>query len=320
VSLRGAEGDVAISFKRLLRFARNDTRGEVMIYEPPAIYGIIGNPLAHSLSPVMLNTAFNALKVNAVYKLFPLTDHQELKLFMEDLKEENNPVFGLNVTVPYKQDVLEYLDSIDPLAEKIGAVNTLVIDQQRKIRGYNTDGAGFLSHLTELNFDPSGKRIAILGAGGTTRAIMGVLCLLPKGPERIVIYNRTISHAQALVEEIGKNIKTDIVAIVDEPEDLNIELADLLINTTNVGMNEDDPFLIDPESLHKDMLVYDVIYSPLETKLLAQARLKKARTANGLGMLYFQGLLAFGHWSGVELDERVKKLMRKSLETACHGA
>jgi shikimate dehydrogenase len=255
-----------------------------------------------------------------VYKLFRLADQEELKLFMEDLKEENNPIFGLNVTVPFKQDVLTYLDSIDPLAEKIGAVNTLVIDQKRMIRGFNTDGSGFLSHLTELNFDLSGKRVAILGAGGTTRAIISVLCLLPQGPERITLYNRTRSNAEALIQEIGKQINTVIVTVVDETEDLNIELSDLLINTTNVGMNENDPILIDPESLHQDMLVYDVIYSPRETKLLALARLKKARTANGLGMLFFQGVLAFWHWSGVELDERVKKLMRKSLETASDGA
>ncbi len=290
-----------------------------MIYEPPAIYGIIGNPVEHSLSPVMQNAAFKALKVNAVYKLFPLADAEELKLFMEDLKEEDNPIFGLNVTVPYKQDVLAFLDSIDPLAEKIGAVNTLVIDHQRKIRGFNTDGPGFLSHLTELNFDPSGKRVAIIGAGGTTRAIISVLCLLPKGPERISLYNRTRTNAENLVEEIGKKIDTGIVTVVDEPEDLNIELADLLINTTNVGMKETDGLLIDPNALHKDMLVYDVIYSPEETKLLQQAQSKKARTSNGLGMLFFQGVLAFWHWSDVELDERIKKIMRKSLEEGIHG-
>ena len=295
------------------------TRGELM-YEPPAIYGIIGNPVEHSLSPVMQNAAFKALEVNAVYKLFPLADPEELKLFMEDLKEENNPIFGLNVTVPYKQDVLPYLDSIDPLAEKIGAVNTLVIDHQRKIRGFNTDGPGFLSHFTELNFNPSDKRVAILGAGGTTRAIISVLCLLPQGPERITLYNRTRSHAEDLVEEIGKKINTQKVVVVDEPEDLNIELADLLINTTNVGMKVNDPLLIDPEALHKGILVYDVIYSPPETKLLAKARLKKAQTANGLGMLFFQGVLAFWHWSDVELDERVKKIMRKSLEQRAHGS
>jgi len=291
-----------------------------MIYEPPSIYGIIGNPVAHSLSPVMQNAAFKALEVNAVYKTFHLEDLEELRLFMEDLKERDNPIFGLNVTVPYKESVLSYLDSIDPLAEKIGAVNTLVIDHQRKIRGFNTDGPGFLSHLTELDFNPKGKRIAILGAGGTTRAIISVLCLLPQGPERITLYNRTRANADNLVLEIGKRIDTHIVTVVDEPEDLNIELADLLINTTNMGMKDSDPLLIDPDSLHKDMLVYDVVYSPSETKLLAQARQRKAKTANGLGMLFYQGVLAFWHWSDVELDEPIKRIMRKSLQEGAQKA
>jgi shikimate dehydrogenase len=264
----------------------------------------------------MHNAAFKALDVNAVYKLFPLADQEELKLFMEDLKEENNPIFGLNVTVPYKEDVLKYLDSIDPLAEKIGAVNTLVIDHARKVRGYNTDGPGFLSHLAELNFDLKGKRVAIIGAGGTARSIISVLCLFPQGPERITLYNRTRSKADILVKDIGAKINTSMVTVVDEPEDLNIELADLLINTSRVGMNEQDPLLIDPDSLHKDMLVYDVIYAPRETKLLAEARLKKAQTANGLGMLFYQGVLAFWHWSEVELDDTIKKIMRKAMENA----
>jgi shikimate dehydrogenase len=286
------------------------------MYEPPAIYGIIGNPVAHSLSGVMQNAAFNALKVNAVYKLFPLADGEELKLFMEDLKETENPIFGLNVTVPYKEDVLSYLDSIDPLAEKIGAVNTLVIGHDRKIHGFNTDGPGFLSHLAELQFDVRGKRIAILGAGGTARAIVSVLCLLPKGPERITLYNRTRANAEKLLGDISQKVPTACVSLADDPEDLNLELADLLINTTNMGMNETDPLLIDTDRMHKGLLVYDVIYRPSETKLLAQARLRGARTANGLGMLFFQGVLAFWHWSGVELNERIKKLMRKSLQEA----
>ncbi len=291
-----------------------------MSYEPPAVYGIIGNPVEHSLSPLMQNAAFKALEVNAVYKLFPLADQQELKLFMEDLKEEGNPIFGLNVTVPYKQEVLPYLDSVDPLAQKIGAVNTIAIDHRRKLHGFNTDGPGFLSHLAELKFDPRDKRIAVLGAGGTARAIIAVLGLIPNGPERVTVYNRTRANADLLVNEIGEKINTSMVTVVDEPEDLNIELADLLINTTKIGMNAQDPLLIDPGSLHQDMLVYDVIYRPRETKLLAQARLKQARTANGLGMLFYQGVLAFGHWSEVELDEETKMVMRHSLEGGGHGA
>jgi len=285
-----------------------------MIYEPPAIYGIIGNPVAHSLSPLMHNAAFKALKVNAVYKLFALADEEELKLFMEDLKEGDNPIFGLNVTVPYKEKVLPYLDSIDPLAERIGAVNTLVIDHKRKICGFNTDGPGFLSHLTELKFDLKDKRVVVLGAGGTTRAIVSVLSLLDPSPKCITIYNRTKAHADALVEQIGAKIRTDMITVAERPQDLNIESADLLINTTNVGMKTGEALLINPASLHKGMLVYDVIYSPPETNLLLEARKRGARTANGLGMLFYQGVLAFWHWAEIEPDERVKKIMRQSLD------
>ncbi len=286
-----------------------------MLYEPPAIYGIIGHPLDHSLSPLMHNAAFKALKVNAEYKLFPLVDDEELKLFFEDLKEKDNPIFGINVTVPYKEKVLPFLDSIDPFAEKVGAVNTIVIGHDRKMRGYNTDGPGFLVHLTELGFNPKGKRVAILGAGGTTRSLISVLCLLPQRPERILLYNRTLANAHQLLKDLSNEFDTRMIEVVDNPEDLNIELADLLINTTAMGMKSSDGISIDIEALHKDMLVYDVIYAPPETKLLAAAKFKGAQTANGLGMLFYQGVLAFQHWAEVELDDKIKKVMRRALES-----
>ena len=285
-----------------------------MVYEPPAIYGIIGNPVEHSLSPVMHNTAFKALKVNAVYKLFPLADEEELKLFFEDLKEEGNPIFGLNVTVPYKEKVVPYLDTIDPFAEKVGAVNTLVIDHKHKIRGFNTDGPGFLIHLRELGFDPKGKRIAVLGAGGTARSILTVLCVLKERPHSILLYNRTLANTRDLFEDLSGRINTDIVRVVEDIEDLNIELADLLINTSTLGMDPNDPQVIDPRRFHANMLVYDVVYAPAETKLLKEAKVHGAKTANGLGMLFYQGVLAFQHWADVEVDERVKRAMRKALE------
>lgn len=284
-----------------------------MLPQPPAIYGIIGTPLAHSLSPVMHNAAFKALNVNAVYKTFELFDDEELKLFFEDLKEEGNPIFGLNVTVPYKEKVLPYIDVLDPFAQRVGAVNTIVITHQRKIYGFNTDGPGFLSHLEELGFDPEGKRVAILGAGGAARSILGVLCLINKRPDNIKIYNRTFTKAKALVDSLADKIDMSLVEIVDNIEDLNIELADCLINTTSLGLKGEKTFLIDPALIHSDMLVYDVIYNPAETPLLKEAKAKGARTANGLAMLYFQGVLAFNHWAGGDIEDKYKKIMRKAL-------
>lgn len=284
--------------------------------EPPAIYGIIGTPLRHSLSPLMHNAAFKALKVNAVYKLFELKDEEELKLFFEDLREKANPIFGLNVTVPYKEKVLTYVDTLDPFAEKVGAVNTLVITHQRKILGFNTDGPGFLSHLEELDFNLRDKRIAILGAGGTTRAILSVLCLVNPRPATVKLYNRTLSKAKGLVEDLSQKMDTSIVEIVDRVDDLNIELADCLINTTSVGLNEKEDLLVEPSNIHSDMLVYDVVYNPAQTPLLKAAKAKSAKAANGLGMLYYQGVLAFNHWAGFDIDDKYKKIMRQALESS----
>ncbi len=285
-----------------------------MLHEPTAIYGIIGTPLAHSLSPIMHNAAFKALKVNAVYKTFELMDEEELKLFFEDLREQDNPIFGLNVTVPYKEKVLPYVDVVDPFAQRVGAVNTIVINHNRKIFGFNTDGPSFLSHLKELDFDFENKRICVLGAGGTTRSIVSVLCLVNKRPTSIKIYNRTFSKAKNLVESLAGKMDTSFVEVVDNIEDLNVELADCLINTTSVGLKGEERFLIDPSTLHTDMLVYDVIYNPAQTPLLKAAKAKGAQTANGLSMLYFQGVLAFNHWAGIEIEDKYRKIMRQALE------
>ena len=263
----------------------------------------------------MHNAAFKALNVNAVYKVFELIDDEELRLFIEDLREEGNPIIGLNVTVPYKEKVLSYMDTLDNFAEKVGAVNTILITNQRKIHGYNTDGPGFLSHMAELNFDFENKRVAIFGAGGTTRAILSVLCLVNQRPSNIKIYNRTLKNAQDLVKDLSQKIDMSIVEVVENPDDLNVELADCLINTTSVGLKNEENLIVDPSNFHKEMLVYDVIYNPVETALLKAAKAKGAQISNGLGMLYYQGVLAFNHWAGFDIDIKYKKMMRKALES-----
>lgn len=281
--------------------------------KPQAIYGIIGFPVEHSLSPFMHNTAFKELGVNAIYKFFPLKE-DELDSFFADLKKSDSPIFGLNVTVPYKERVIPYLDNITPFAKRAMSVNTIVISKDRKLTGHNTDGPGFLAHLTELGVDIRNKRIAILGAGGTTRAILTAICLLPEQPEVVRLYNRTVSKAHELVADLEQRISMGRVEVVSSIDALNIELADILINTTSVGMKKEDPCLVDPEEIHEDMLVYDVIYVPEETKLLKLARQKGAKVANGLEMLFYQGILAFQHWANLQLDDTIKKKMRQSLK------
>ena len=280
--------------------------------QPPAIYGIIGNPLNHSRSPLMHNAAFNALDVDAVYKLFPLQE-DELEIFFEDLREENNPIFGFNVTVPYKEKVVPFMDTLNSFADKVRAVNTVVISKDRKFHGFNTDGPGFLSHLAEIGFNTQGKRISILGAGGTARAIISVLSLMQQRPENILVYNRTFQKAKDLINDLSERMDVSIIAAVKSIDELNLEIADCLINTTSVGMKNPAQSLIDEDSLHKDMLVYDVIYEPTETRLLKMAKQKGAQTANGLRMLLHQGVLSFQHWGDCEVDKKLIKVMWDSI-------
>ncbi len=280
---------------------------------PKSIYGIIGLPLNHSLSPLIYNTAFKSLGIDAEYQLFPLKE-EELENFFQELRTQSSPIMGLNVTVPYKEKVLEYFDNLSPYARKVMAVNTITISSDRSLTGFNTDGAGFLIHLTEIGFSAAGKRIALLGAGGTARAIISTLCLIQERPHSILVYNRHPGKAMALIHDLHQRLDTTIVQAVSSVDDLNIELADLLINTTPVGLKTDDPCLIEEGLLHAGLLVYDVIYNPSRTKLLESAEKKGARIVNGLGMLFYQGVLAFQHWMGYELDQKTKSKIKKVLQ------
>src|SRR3989338_2424731 len=278
-----------------------------------AVYGIVGYPVAHSLSPLIHNVAFKELGVDAVYKLFPLKG-SELDGFFAQLRESSNPIFGLNITVPYKERVMKYLDNIAPLAQKIMAVNVIVISKERKLIGYNTDAPGFLAHLAELQFNTRDKKIAIVGSGGVARAILAVLCMIPDRPDFIKIYNRTPERLDNLLEDLAARIDTSIVAPVESIDDLDIPGADLLINTTSVGLKPEDPGLVDANLIHQKLLVYDLVYNPPMTPFLRMAKARGARVTNGLGMLYYQGVLAFQHWANVHLDDDVKLKMRQALE------
>jgi len=277
------------------------------------LFGIIGYPVEHSLSPLMHNAAFEELGVAASYELFSVKE-DELDNFFEELRNKENPIFGLNVTVPYKERVLEYVDTLAPFAQKVGAVNTIIITKERKLIGHNTDAPGFLAHLNELNFTTTDKRIALLGSGGSARAILATLCMIKERPQSIKIYNRTPSRTEKLIDDLGERIDLSIVKSVMSVDDLNIELADLVINATSLGLNKDDACLVNKELFHSDMLVYDLIYNPMETTLLKIAGEAGAQVSNGLGMLYYQGVLAFQHWANIQLDDDIKIKMRKCLE------
>ena len=280
-------------------------------------YGLIGYPLGHSLSPVMHNTAFKELEVEAVYSLFPMKG-DALEAFFKDLKLAGSPIFGLNVTIPHKEAVIPYLDCMDSFALKVGAINTVVIDEKRRLKGFNTDGPGFLTHLTEEGFIPAGKRVAILGAGGAARAVIAVFCLMRERPQSVKLYDVDHEKAAALVKDLGSRMDVSHVKVVGTIDDLDIELSDLLINATPVGMKDSDPCLVSEELLHPHLMVYDLVYNPAETRLLKLAKTRGSKTVNGLKMLFYQGVLSFQHWAGCDLLDPIKQKMWDELYKACY--
>lgn len=278
-----------------------------------ATYGLVGYPVSHSLSPLMHNAAFEALEIDAVYKLFSL-EESVLADFFSELKERNSPIFGLNVTVPYKEKVIPYLNSLSPFAQKAGAVNTITISHDRLLVGQNTDGPGFLAHLAELSVKTEDTRIAIIGAGGASRAMIASLCLIIERPRSINLFDIDRDKARLLIADLSSRMDTSIVHCVNSIDDLDISACDIVINATPIGMKKSDDALFEPELLHANQFVYDVVYNPDQTKLLHFAEQRGARFSNGLGMLFFQGVLAFQHWAQTPIDERVKMLMREALE------
>jgi shikimate dehydrogenase len=269
------------------------------------IYGVLGNPAKHSLSPLMHNAAFKVLKINAEYKIFEKKP-EEVEDFLHSLSQQN--IYGLNVTVPYKEKVISFMDKLSLEARLIGAVNTIKV-LNNKLEGFNTDGEGFLRHLSEVvKFNPQGKVIAIIGAGGAARAVC--VSLSQKHPKAISIYDIDKPKAQALVEHLQNNFKEVDFQAADSIAGLNINKSGLLVNASPIGMKESDPCLVDKELLNSGLLVYDLIYNPAETELLRLAKEKGARTSNGLGMLLYQGARSFELWTGKNAPVEI---MRKEL-------
>ena len=254
------------------------------------VYGILGHPVAHSFSPVMQNVAFRSRKMDAVYVAYDVAPSQ-LEKAIDGIRALN--IQGLNITVPHKAAVLDYLDEVTPTAKKIGAVNTIKQEQGRLI-GTNTDGLGFLQSLQEMQFTPKDQCIALLGAGGSARSIL--VSLAEAFVQRILIVNRTPEKAKQLMVEFAPLFpQTKIEAV--PMDQMKSESIDLLINTTTVGMKE-VATPVPLEECRQVRCVVDIIYSPRETLLLKQARLRGLPFINGIGMLLCQGGAAFEFWTG----------------------
>jgi shikimate dehydrogenase len=259
--------------------------------------GLIGWPIAHSLSPAMQNAAFAELGLDWSYSLLP-TQPDDFAPLLKNLAGQN--FVGANVTMPHKQTIIPYLHQMSDDARIIGAVNTIFI-QDGKIFGYNTDGIGFLNALKEAGHEPKGMRVALLGAGGAARA--AIFALAQAGVERITIVNRTVERGVRLREEMAgafPDRHLEFKPLSSETLSHLAQNVDLVVNTTSVGMepNENVSPWPDDVPIPSDTIFYDVIYKPIPTLFLQRAQAAGQQTINGLGMLIHQGVAAFEIWTG----------------------
>jgi len=276
------------------------------------IVGVIGDPVQHSRSPQMHNAAIVERKLDYVYVPFHVRSG-ELREAIEGFKALN--VLGVNVTIPHKQTVMPILDDVSHEATLIGAANTLIFCDGR-VSGDNTDAQGFLRAMTEEGIDiPVGGSAVVLGAGGAARAVVVALAL--SGLGLITVANRTGWKAIQFEKNLATISETEISAVDLASNQLNsaIRSADLLVNTTSVGMQETDQLLIDPDLLNPGTIVYEIVYTPPETPLLRVAREKGCQTIGGIGMLVHQGAIAFEKWIGIVPNVET---MRIALEQALY--
>jgi len=278
------------------------------------VVGLIGYPLGHSLSPAMHNAAFKKLGLDWEYSLFEV-EPADLPDALRGMRALH--VAGFNITVPHKESVVPLLDEVTKLARVIGAVNT-VLNQEGKLIGYNTDGAGFIDSLKEdAGIDPRGKKVVVLGAGGACRAIC--VTLAETGTGSVVLADIDEKKALDLARYVGSYFDLPCVAVGVSSKELQMQIdkADILINSTPVGMHpaSDRSPLADSINLPPRLLVYDLVYNPPETALLKIAKEAGCKTCSGLGMLVRQGALAFTVWTGKEAPVAE---MRKAAEAALH--
>lgn len=260
------------------------------------VFCVLGHPVSHSLSPAMQNRALEAMGLDGVYVAFEVAPEQ-LAEAVRGLAALG--VRGANVTIPHKEAILPLLDRLTPEAALIGAVNT-VVPEGGALVGYNTDAPGFLQALRAAGGEPAGARVLVLGAGGSARAV-GVA--LARAGASLTVANRTVSRGAALAALLNERVCAGCAASVawslPALEGASAD-ADILVNTTSLGLFPDVTAMpeLPHDVLRPGLLVMDLIYNPWETRLLAQARARGCRTANGAGMLAWQGALALELWTG----------------------
>jgi shikimate dehydrogenase len=260
------------------------------------LYGLLGETLSHSISPSLHNNGFRDLGINAVYLMLE-TKEQDLEGYINSLKTLG--FAGWNVTIPYKESIIPYLNGFSSLARASGAVNT-VLNRRGRLTGYNTDVIGFQRQVEEAGVKVKDKRAVVIGAGGAARAVIAALIQLDL--KDITIINRTVENAQELAKlfrEENSKQNFDFCSLKEQEYGELLKAADLVVDTTPVGMysNNIKNIVINPDYLHEDQLVIDLVYNPLKTKILKEAEKRGAQIGNGLPTLIYQAEASFKLWT-----------------------
>lgn len=265
------------------------------------VFGLLGNPVGHSMSPFMHNIFLEQCGINGAYMAFAV-EKENIGAAVRGMHALG--IQGANVTIPHKEAVIPYLCGMSKAAQACGAVNTLIYTPEGYY-GDNTDGAGLLAALEAKNgWKAKGQNILILGAGGGAKGVSVAMAL--QGAAKIGIANRTAEKAELLAKQIAElsDTRTDVISMQELQKPEVYQEYSTIVNTTSLGMapKVDDMVPVCIDALQPHHLVVDLIYNPLETKLLRLAREQGAQTASGLGMFIYQGVLAFEKWNGVRPD------------------
>ena len=273
---------------------------------------VVANPIKHSISPFIHNSAFEATNTNGVYLAWEV-DAAELAETVANIRRYQ--MYGINLSMPYKEQVIPYLDQLSEEACLIGAVNT-VVNREGTLIGYNTDGKGFFKSLP--SFKISRKRLVLLGAGGAAKAILAQAILDGVSQISVFVRSSSMEKTRPYLEKIqnATGFRVDLFALEDV-QDLqdSITQADLLVNATSVGMDGSSQPIPTSIVLPEKLLVADVIYQPFETQFLKWARNQGNQSINGLGMLLYQAAEAFELWTGKEMPtDQIWELLKQKYQ------
>ena len=276
------------------------------------LVAVVANPIKHSISPFIHNSAFEATNTNGVYLAWEV-DATELAETVANIRRYQ--MYGINLSMPYKEQVIPYLDQLSEEARLIGAVNT-VVNREGTLIGYNTDGKGFFKSLP--SFKISGKKMVLLGAGGAAKAILAQAILDGVSQISVFVRSSSMEKTRPYLEKIqnATEFRVDLFALEDV-QDLqdSITKADLLVNATSVGMDESSHPIPTSIVLPEMLLVADVIYQPFETPFLKWARNQGNQSINGLGMLLYQAAEAFELWTGKEMPtDQIWELLKQKYQ------